>query len=300
MTTSAPLAARRLLAVCPDEAELLAGVALCKSILSSISLHPDNNVAEARETDFAVLGRISGNRGTFIIFESSGGERRVAVICLTLTTSKQGLANPSEISSAGVLCGRWRITVFVGFTDLGKKVVGEVLAIEVGFDGLEIRHASRDDSCSISCAMELEVFTYHTFSCFCSRISLAADISSIGDGRPGLAGPAVSRGVASVLLESGSISDARSGAKKSRVATSLWGVSTVVHVAFFEFGAVSFVLCRLRLRIFFKSSSCVATDFGVLDWPANVLAFSTAFNSCRATVYVPYRALNKFFPLRTL
>jgi hypothetical protein len=47
---------------------------------------------------------------------------------------------------------------------LGEEgVVGEVLAVEVGFAGLEIRHASRDDSGSVSCATELEVFPYHTF-----------------------------------------------------------------------------------------------------------------------------------------
>jgi hypothetical protein len=38
--------------------------------------------------------------------------------------------------------------------------VGQVLAVEVRFDGLEIRHVSRDDSSSVSCATELEVFTY--------------------------------------------------------------------------------------------------------------------------------------------
>jgi hypothetical protein len=52
---------------------------------------------------------------------------------------------------------------FYGLFGFGEGVVGQVLAVEVGFDGLEIRHASRDDSCSVSCATELEVFTYHTF-----------------------------------------------------------------------------------------------------------------------------------------
>jgi hypothetical protein len=40
----------------------------------------------------------------------------VAVICLTLITSKPRLTSPSDISSAGVLCGRWRITAFMGFS----------------------------------------------------------------------------------------------------------------------------------------------------------------------------------------
>jgi hypothetical protein len=72
------------------------------------------------------------------------------------------------------------------------------------------------------------------FSCFCSRIRLTADVRIIGGGRPGLAGAAVSRGVTSVLVESVSMSDARSGAKKFRVATSLGGVSTAVCAASFE------------------------------------------------------------------
>jgi hypothetical protein len=45
----------------------------------------------------------------------------------------------------------------------GEGVVGQVLVAEVGFDGSEIHHASRDDSCPVSCATELEVFFDHTF-----------------------------------------------------------------------------------------------------------------------------------------
>jgi hypothetical protein len=58
-----------------------------------------------------------------MILDSSGVELRVAVICLTLTTSKPRLTSPSEIrvSTAGMLCGRWRITAVMIFTDLGKK-----------------------------------------------------------------------------------------------------------------------------------------------------------------------------------
>jgi hypothetical protein len=37
------------------------------------------------------------------------------------------------------------------------------MGVEVGFDGLEIRHASRDDSGSVSGATELMVFFDHTF-----------------------------------------------------------------------------------------------------------------------------------------
>jgi hypothetical protein len=35
-----------------------------------------------------------------------------------------------------------------------EHVIGQVIGVEVGFDGLEIRHASRDDSGSIPSAME--------------------------------------------------------------------------------------------------------------------------------------------------
>jgi hypothetical protein len=51
VTASSPQAAGRLLAVCPDVAELPEFVALVMSILSSISLHPDSNVAEARQME---------------------------------------------------------------------------------------------------------------------------------------------------------------------------------------------------------------------------------------------------------
>jgi hypothetical protein len=205
--------------------------------------------------DFAVLGRVMRNRGRFIILDSSGVERRVAVICLTLKMSKPRLTRPSEISSAAVLSGRWRITSLMGFSDFGDEgVVGQVWAVKVGFHGLEIRHAARDDSCSVSCATELELFIYHTFSCVCSRIKLTADVRIIVGGPPALAG-AASCGVALMLAESVSMSDARRGAKKFRMATSLGGKSTAVHADFFEVGAVSFVRCRLRLRTSLKPSS---------------------------------------------
>jgi hypothetical protein len=38
-------------------------------------------------------------------------------------------------------------------------MVEQVLLVEVGFDGLEICHASRENSGSVSCATELEVIT---------------------------------------------------------------------------------------------------------------------------------------------
>jgi hypothetical protein len=47
----APQTARRLFAICPYLAKLLAVVALRKGILGSIRLHPDNNVAEVWQTE---------------------------------------------------------------------------------------------------------------------------------------------------------------------------------------------------------------------------------------------------------
>jgi hypothetical protein len=95
-----------LLAVCPDVAELLAVVALRKSILGFVRLYPDSNVAEVRQPenswDFAVLGKVIRNKGRLTVDVPSGGVRRVVVICLTLMTSKPRITNPSEISSAGV------------------------------------------------------------------------------------------------------------------------------------------------------------------------------------------------------
>jgi hypothetical protein len=86
----APQAARKLLAVCPDVAELLAVMALCKTTLSYICLHPDCDVAEVLQSenflDSAVLGKVIRKRGRFMVFDPSEGDRWVAVICLTLIT----------------------------------------------------------------------------------------------------------------------------------------------------------------------------------------------------------------------
>jgi hypothetical protein len=69
-----------------------------------------------------------------------------------------------------------------------------------------------------------------------------------------LAGAVASRGETSVLTESVSMSRARSAGKTFWVATSLVGggvstaADTAVRTVFFDVGAVSLVLCRLRLR----------------------------------------------------
>jgi hypothetical protein len=69
--------------------------------------------------DFVVLGKVIRKRGRFMVFDPSGGDRRVAVICLTLITSKPMLTRSSDMSSAGVTCGKWRINAFIGFSDFG-------------------------------------------------------------------------------------------------------------------------------------------------------------------------------------
>jgi hypothetical protein len=72
--------------------------------------------------DFGVLGKVTRKRGRFIVDVPSEDDRRMADICLTLITSKQRSINQSEMSSAGVVNGRWRTTAFIGFWDLGYKV----------------------------------------------------------------------------------------------------------------------------------------------------------------------------------
>jgi hypothetical protein len=68
---------------------------------------------------FAVLGKVMRNRGMFMVVDPSEVGQWVAVICLTLIMSKPKLTSPSDMSSAGVLRGRWHITVFMGFRYLG-------------------------------------------------------------------------------------------------------------------------------------------------------------------------------------
>jgi hypothetical protein len=72
--------------------------------------------------DSGVLGEVIRKRGRFTVDVPSGDDQQVADICLALITSKPRFTNPSEMSSAGVLSGRWHITAFIGFWDLWKKV----------------------------------------------------------------------------------------------------------------------------------------------------------------------------------
>jgi hypothetical protein len=94
-----------------------------------------------------------------MVVDPSEGDRQEAVIYLTLITSNPRLTSPSDKSSAGVLCDR-----FFGFWVEG--VIGQVMVVEVGFDGLEIRHASHDDSCSVSCATNSKFCLTTIFSPF--------------------------------------------------------------------------------------------------------------------------------------
>jgi hypothetical protein len=71
--------------------------------------------------DFAVLGKVIRKRGRFVVLGSTGDDRRVVVICFTLTTSKPRFTSPSDMFCAGVLSGKWCITTFICFSDFGKK-----------------------------------------------------------------------------------------------------------------------------------------------------------------------------------
>jgi hypothetical protein len=72
--------------------------------------------------DFDVLGKVIRKRGMFIDVVPSAGDRRQVDICLMLITSKRRFTNPSEMSSAGAETGRYHISAFIGFWDLGYKV----------------------------------------------------------------------------------------------------------------------------------------------------------------------------------
>jgi hypothetical protein len=69
VTVTAPQAAGRFLAVCPNVAEFLAVMALRKTILCSICPCPDCDVTEAWQSefswDFAVLCKVIKKRGVY-------------------------------------------------------------------------------------------------------------------------------------------------------------------------------------------------------------------------------------------
>jgi hypothetical protein len=111
-----------------DMAEFLAVVTLRETSLGFVRLYLDSNVAKASiwkiSCDLGVLGKVIRNvgGGGVTLVGPSVDDRRVVVICLTLMTSKPRFTNPSEMSSARVLSGRWHITALMGFRDLRKKV----------------------------------------------------------------------------------------------------------------------------------------------------------------------------------
>jgi hypothetical protein len=79
----------------------------------------------------------------------------------------------------------------------------------------------------------------------------------IGGGLPAVLGTASSGVVASVTEESVSILDARRGAKKLRVATSLLGVFLASVAGLFAVGAASLVLWHFRLRTCLKRQTAI-------------------------------------------
>jgi hypothetical protein len=114
-----------LFAVCPDMAELLAIVALREVTLGSVRLHLDHNVAVGSKLKnlLRLLCSREGDEeeGSWWGVDPSDFDRRL-VICWTLMVSKPRSTSASEISWAGVLAGRWRMTALMGFSDLEKNV----------------------------------------------------------------------------------------------------------------------------------------------------------------------------------
>jgi hypothetical protein len=76
-------------------------------------------MAEAWQSENVILGMVIRKSGMLMVFDTLGGDRQVAVITFMLITSKLRLTSPSDMPSAGVLCGRWYNTAFMGFLDLG-------------------------------------------------------------------------------------------------------------------------------------------------------------------------------------
>jgi hypothetical protein len=69
--------------------------------------------------DFDILGKVRRKRGKFTVDDPSADDRRTDDICLTLITPKPMPTNQSQMSPAGVVNRRCRITVFIGFWNLG-------------------------------------------------------------------------------------------------------------------------------------------------------------------------------------
>jgi hypothetical protein len=134
------------------------------------------------------------------------------------------------------------------------------------------------------------------FSCFCSRIRLTAVVRTIRGG-PGLAGAAASRDVASMFEESVPC-QILGTARRNSGWLSPWGSCLQQYTLLLSKWSSLICAVPLALPEFFEV--ILLGGCALLCITAGELAFSTAFNSGRATVYVPYRALNRLFPLRTL
>jgi hypothetical protein len=99
--------------------------------------------------DFAVLYNVMRNKGRFLVVVPSESDRRVVVICLTLTTSNPRVSNPSEISSAGVLGGGDISLLLWAFGTWKRRSSRIGCYLKVRFDGFEMRHDFGDDSGSV-------------------------------------------------------------------------------------------------------------------------------------------------------
>jgi hypothetical protein len=108
-------------------AELPAVVALRESALGSICLHPDSNVAEAWQMEnflgFCRTRQGYKEKGEVYCF---GYLRRGPTGGCHLLDANNVEAEAQQ-PVAGEFCGKWRITVFLGFSELGKKVKKERL-----------------------------------------------------------------------------------------------------------------------------------------------------------------------------
>jgi hypothetical protein len=69
--------------------------------------------------DFAILGKVMRKKDKLMVVVPSADDQSLVVICLTAVMSKPRLFSPSNMVSAGVLCGRWHITAFTGFWNFG-------------------------------------------------------------------------------------------------------------------------------------------------------------------------------------
>jgi hypothetical protein len=108
--------------------------------------------------DFAVLCKVVRKWGRFMVSDSSGG-RMDGCRLLDSNNVKKETHQPVRYGFCrGVM---WQVAYhhLHGFFGFGvEHVIVQVISVEAGFDRFEIRHSSRDDSGSISSAMELKVF----------------------------------------------------------------------------------------------------------------------------------------------